>query len=512
MGADRALAEDDQVARQDVGALDRDGDGHGAVERAQIITGAVDHGAAGMDVHRVVDRAAHALGGVVLHDARDHRRLDALVQRGASQAPGGLHQVGIARQPRQPFLHALELADGDAELLAHAGVHAGGVRAHRGGGGRQRRQRNAAARRQRAHQHLPAVSGALGAADQRVQRYEHVAPIVGAVLEDLHGGQVAASDLHARRFGRHQRDRYADILGAAEDAVRVRHLESQAQHRRHRSQRDVALVPVQPDADQFAPIDLLAADHAGIHHGRGVRSGLGTGQAEARHLAAIRQPWQPVVALRRRAKLHQQFTGAQGIGHHDRNARSDGIGRDAPHDLGVRIRRKTQAAVAPRNDHAEEAFGLQEVPDLGRQVAAVPGNVPFVQHGAEPRQRAVDEALLVRRQRGGWHVQQLAPIGIAGEQIRVPPGVSGFDGLALRGRHGRQRVARPAISGFRDAAAAPGIEVHECSSLLWPRPQGVSGQSTRIGGPGPSCGQPTLRQWATARSAQSIAIRAVSAC
>ncbi|KAG1523308.1 hypothetical protein G6F51_014525 [Rhizopus arrhizus] len=35
MGADGALAEDDQVARQDVGAFDRDGDRHRAVQPAQ---------------------------------------------------------------------------------------------------------------------------------------------------------------------------------------------------------------------------------------------------------------------------------------------------------------------------------------------------------------------------------------------------------------------------------------------------------------------------------------------
>ena len=43
MRADGALAEDDQVARQDVGAFDRDGDGHGAVQRTQVVARPVDH-------------------------------------------------------------------------------------------------------------------------------------------------------------------------------------------------------------------------------------------------------------------------------------------------------------------------------------------------------------------------------------------------------------------------------------------------------------------------------------
>ncbi|KAG0774257.1 hypothetical protein G6F21_014189 [Rhizopus arrhizus] len=130
MGADGALAEDDQVARQDVGAFDRDGDRHRAVQPAQVIAGSVDDGAPGVHVHRGVDRAAHTLGRVVFHDARHHRRLHVLVQRGAGQAPGGLHHIGIARQLGQLFLHAFELAHGDAELLPHPGIHARRVCAH----------------------------------------------------------------------------------------------------------------------------------------------------------------------------------------------------------------------------------------------------------------------------------------------------------------------------------------------------------------------------------------------
>ena len=78
MGADRALPEHDQVAGEDIGALDRDADRHRAIEIAEIILRAVDHGLAAMDVHGVVDRDPHPLGGVQFHDAGDDRGMMAL--------------------------------------------------------------------------------------------------------------------------------------------------------------------------------------------------------------------------------------------------------------------------------------------------------------------------------------------------------------------------------------------------------------------------------------------------
>ena len=58
--ADGALAEDDQVARDDIGAFDRDPDGNRAVGGQQVVEGAVDHGLAGMHIHRIGDGIAHA--------------------------------------------------------------------------------------------------------------------------------------------------------------------------------------------------------------------------------------------------------------------------------------------------------------------------------------------------------------------------------------------------------------------------------------------------------------------
>ena len=96
MGADRALPEHDEIAGQDVGALDGDADRHRAIKTAEIILRTVDDGLAAMDVHGVVDRDAHPLGGVQLHDAGNHRGMMALVERRAGQPPRGVEQIGGA--------------------------------------------------------------------------------------------------------------------------------------------------------------------------------------------------------------------------------------------------------------------------------------------------------------------------------------------------------------------------------------------------------------------------------
>src|SRR5205814_9175554 len=54
MRTDRALPEHDQVAGQNIGALDRDADRHGTVEAAEVILRAVDDSLAAMDIHGVV--------------------------------------------------------------------------------------------------------------------------------------------------------------------------------------------------------------------------------------------------------------------------------------------------------------------------------------------------------------------------------------------------------------------------------------------------------------------------
>jgi len=135
--ADRALPKHDEIAGEDIGALHRDADRHRAVEAAHIVLRAVDDGLAAMDVHGVVDHDAHPLGGMQLHDPGDDRRMMALIESGTCQPPRGVDQIGRAGDAGERLLDAFELGDGNAELLADAGIGTRGARGIGGAGGRQ---------------------------------------------------------------------------------------------------------------------------------------------------------------------------------------------------------------------------------------------------------------------------------------------------------------------------------------------------------------------------------------
>ena len=103
---------------------------------------------------------------------------------------------------------------------------------------------------------------------------------------------------------------------------------------------------------------------------------------------------------------------------------------------------KAEPAVLLRNDHREEFVRFQEVPDLGRQVMPLPIDLPVVEHAAQLFDRAGEELLLLLRELRRREGQKLVPIGIAGEQLGVPPDVAGLDGFALGVGQARQRVLR----------------------------------------------------------------------
>jgi hypothetical protein len=74
-------------------------------------------------------------------------------------------------------------------------------------------------------------------------------------------------------------------------------LECQAEHRGDRRERDVALVPVEPDTGDLATLPLAATDHAGIGNRGRIRTDTRTGQGKAGNLFAAGEPWQVVVTL-----------------------------------------------------------------------------------------------------------------------------------------------------------------------------------------------------------------------
>ncbi len=90
-------------------------------------------------------------------------------------------------------------------------------------------------------------------------RNEHVAPARRAVGEGRAAGQMPPADLDARMVGRDQRERDADILAAAEMVVGIEQAEGEAEQRRLGRERDVALVPGEPDAERLLALMLVRA-------------------------------------------------------------------------------------------------------------------------------------------------------------------------------------------------------------------------------------------------------------
>ena len=111
MAADRALAEDDQVAREDVGALDRDRDRDRLIAAAQVVVRPEHDALAAVHVHRIVGDPPPHLGDVILQDRGRHRRLLAGVDRRGGDAARRVHDVAQADHARDHLLDALEAAD-----------------------------------------------------------------------------------------------------------------------------------------------------------------------------------------------------------------------------------------------------------------------------------------------------------------------------------------------------------------------------------------------------------------
>ena len=192
------------------------------------------------------------------------------------------------------------------------------------------------------------------------------------------------------------------------------------------------------------PSKRAAADHAGIDHRGGVGSGFRAGQAEAGNLLAAREPRQPVILLRLGAELQQQFARAERVRHHGGDRRADRARRQFADHFRMGVSGKSQPAILLGNDHREEFARFQEIPDFRRQVVPLPIDLPVVEHAAELFDGAGEELLFLRRQLRRREGQKLPPIGIAGEQLGIPPDVAGLDGFALGIGQARQRVLRQA--------------------------------------------------------------------
>ena len=240
----------------------------------------------------------------------------------------------------------------------------------------------------------------------------------------------------------------------ADQMIGVVSLEGETEQGRDRPERDVALVPVQPQAEHFAALELPLQIMPRVDHRGRVGAGFRTGQAKAGNIAAVGKPRQPLLLLLFGAEPHQEFAGSERIRHHHGDGGGQRARRDLAHHFGMGVRREAEPAIFLRDDHAEEFLPLDEIPGFRRQIAPFPIDLPVVEHRAEFVDRAVEEGRFLCGQRRRRVGEQFRPVGIAGEQIGVPPDVAGLQRLALGVRHRRQHATRPGENRLGDEVAA----------------------------------------------------------
>ena len=209
---------------------------------------------------------------------------------------------------------------------------------------------------------------------------------------------MARADLDAAQAGGDQRAGDSEILVTAEPPVGVAQPEREPDQRGDRRERDVALGPAQPDAEDLLAVPLVAAHDALALRGGRVAAGLRAGEREARDLLAARETRQVVVALRVGAVVEQQLRRAERVRNHHRHRRGEAAARELLEHRRMRLRREAASAVALGDDQAEEALAAQELPDLLRQIARL-YDQPVVEPRAEILDRAVEERLFGWRQR-----------------------------------------------------------------------------------------------------------------
>ena len=254
--------------------------------------------------------------------------------------------------------------------------------------------------------------------------------------------EMAASDLHTRRIGGNQRKCDAAVGFAAQQVFRVVQFERQAEQRGRRSERDVALLPCQAYAQHMLlPAEFAVAHDAVIGDRTGIRSGERSGQREAGHFQALRQPMQILILLFFRSIVQQQFRRPEGIRHHHRHGCGTAARTHFAHYRRMSLCGKLQSAITLRDDHPEETPVLDELPGFGRQVGALVRDVPIVQHRAQLLNFVVEKRLLALVQSALREGQQLVPVGIAAEQLAIPPHRAGIDRFLLGGGNLRQNLA-----------------------------------------------------------------------
>ena len=217
-------------------------------------------------------------------------------------------------------------------------------------------------------QPCPAMSGPPINCDERD---EHILAAHRTVLERHVERKMAASDFKAFGIARQQRQRDAEILDVAEHLLGIVHAKCETDDRRDRRKRDVALVERQAHADHVRAVPFALADDAVSPESRShpnrrtARSARSTAPRARRRGAAGNSPFVPSYRSARSSSA-----GPERVRHgYRRNQRRRHAGHLLQHRR-MRERRKAEAAVFLRDDHAEEFLLLEEIPDFRREIGA----------------------------------------------------------------------------------------------------------------------------------------------
>src|SRR5690606_7160067 len=137
--------------------------------------GAQTYALATDQIHAVVHNRTSALGQVVFHYGRQHRRFFADIDGVNGEGAGGVHGVKVSPNAAQYFLHPFETCQRGVELLADSAICA-----HRAGGESRHAaegcgQRDGTPRRERFHEHAPTLPHHVCSANDEVHGYEDIA-------------------------------------------------------------------------------------------------------------------------------------------------------------------------------------------------------------------------------------------------------------------------------------------------------------------------------------------------
>ena len=219
---------------------------------------------------------------------------------------------------------------------------------------------------------------------------------------------MTVTDFHAFKVAWQQRYSNTNIFLVAQKTFWVKHAERQTNNGRNRCQSDVTLFKVQFQTQNFFAFPSAFTYNTNVWQRSSVGTSTWASQTETWDLTTVSQAWQVVIFLILSTVLKQQLTWAERV----RNTHGrEGSTRDSQclKNSRLSLSRETKTAVFFRNDHREETFFLDVVPDFLREVTVL-ADFPLIYHRAQSCNLVVQEVLFFFRNSRVRVVQQHLPV------------------------------------------------------------------------------------------------------